>query len=82
MHCNAKQGRIGSNQGNSVIKTRVSCNPHRIFHVTGKNSTNYRITLLSSQDFPAYSLFYPVRHFIVETSVEVAYWEDPLHTAD
>jgi hypothetical protein len=28
----------------------------------GENSKAYRITLLSSQDFSACSLFYPVRH--------------------
>ena len=38
---------------NLVIKTGLSCNCYRIFPLTGKNGNAYRITLLSSQDFPA-----------------------------
>ena len=46
---------------------KKSCNVYRVildllhdFHDTGKNSNAYRITLLSSHDFPACSLSYPV----------------------
>jgi hypothetical protein len=45
-----------------VLNAGLSCNSYRIFPVTEKNSNNCRITLLSSQDFPACSLFYPVWH--------------------
>ena len=51
LHCNAQQGRTGSVQGNPVMKTELSCFHYRIFPVTGKNSNNCRINLLSSHDF-------------------------------
>ena len=67
MHCNAKHGRTGNKQENNVMKTGLS---FRIFPLTGKNSNAYRMTLLSSQDFPACSLFYPVGHCSV-TDLEI-----------
>ena len=47
LHCNAKQGRTGNKQGNSGMKTGLSCNHYRIFFVTGKNRRNL-------QDNPAF----------------------------
>ena len=50
------QGRAGGLKGNPVIKAGLLCNNLRSFLITGKRNS-YRITLLSSQDFPSSTLF-------------------------
>ena len=59
MYYNATPNR--KQAGKSYDENRVNLQSlYRILPVTGKNSSYYKITLLSSQDFPACSLFYPV----------------------